>query len=266
MTSLARAQDQGGPLQSPVQLELRNDGPDDQLIKLARAAKINLIADATDEPGATLTVSTKQSLLSWLHDIAYANRLSWQRNGGNTVVLWQAPDVVPLARRIVEESLAQRAQLEAQIQPILHEKLDPELVARLDAEPAKWPLAMRRHDLYRIVITDKLRTFLQEKHGWDGQSQDFQLQLQDEQIPAALREQILLNLRLRQIRPENHHSQWLGEDVWQQARLMVEQSKPPIMNGKVQPMQWSLSVQASHNGKIATRSVANLVDGERGEQ
>jgi hypothetical protein len=97
----------------------------------------------TAEP--TLTITKKQSVLEWLRDIAYTNRLTWQRNSNNTVVLWSEPDIISLMRHITDEAFAQQPQLEAEVKPILHDKLDPGLVARLDAEPTKWSQFIRQH-------------------------------------------------------------------------------------------------------------------------
>ncbi len=278
--SVARAQDEGGPLLSPVELDLQNANTDDQLIKLARAAKINVMADASDWPadgkvagrigGTALTVAKKQTLLEWLRDIAYTNRLTWERNehnGGNTVVLWPEPDIVPTARRIVDEALKERPQLEAEARLALHDKLDPALVAQLDAEPAKWPQALQQYGLLQMVVTDPLRTLLQEKYGWDGQNQDLHLELKEEQIPAELRSHIILYRRLLQAYPNSiYPSAWLRNETWQKARLVVRQPRPSMVNGKMQPLQWVLSVVASVNGREDAHIVAILSTEDGGDQ
>lgn len=273
--SVAHAQDQGGPLLSPVELELQKARADDQLIKLAQAAKINVMADATDWPDdgkvagrvgdGTLTVSKKQTLIEWLQDIGYANRLTWERNG-NTVVLWPEPDIVPLTRRVVDEAVTQLPQIEAEIKPALQGALDPEVVARLNAEPGAWLKAIQRHGLYDIVLSNSLLALLQEKHGWDGRNQGFQLQLKDAQIPADLRTQIILSRRLAQARPQTDRYAWLRDETWQNVRLVVQQSQPTIINGKVQPRQWRLSVAAPVGGQESIRSVATLSTEDGGEQ
>lgn len=272
----AHAQDEGGPLLSPVELKLQNAGTDEQLIKLARAAKINIMADASDEidegqklnavAGTTLTVTKKQTVVDWLHDMTEANHLTWQDNGSRSVVLWRAPNMVPLTRRVVEEAVAQRPQLEAEIKPLLQTKLDPALLARLEAEPDKWSAVQSRSVLYVSVVTDALRTLLQEKHGWDGRDQNFRLQLKDDQIPADLRSQFVVWLRLLQTQPDHVASRvWLEDATWQKARLIMQQTRPMILNGKKLPVQWNLEVRASVNGQEERQSVATLTE-EGGDQ
>ena len=274
LATAAYAQDEGGPLLSPVELELQNAGTDDQLIKLARAAKINVMADASDwaenakkvdAPAATLTVSKKQPLLEWLRDMAYANRLTWQRNAGNTVILWSEPDIVPLTRRVVAEAAAQWPQVEIEAKAALHDKLDPALVARLDAEPEKWSLAMGQHALFNIVLLDSLTTLAKER-GWDGQNQNFRLKLGDDAIPAALRSQIILSQRILQAQPERIAARgWLDDQTWQKARLFVRKSKPSSINGKEQPIIWWLGVEAPLGPGASSQTVATLstVDGRQ---
>ncbi len=266
----ARAQDSGGPLLAEVELKLQDAGTDDQLIELARAAKINVMADASDLPdagpqanaaaSAAMTVTQKQPTLDWLRDMAFANRLTWQRNGGNTIVLWPKADSVSLARRVVDEAVAQRPQLVAEIKPALQAALDPALLARLKAEPEKWSQVQDRFVLYRIVVDDSLRTLLQKQHGWDGQNQDFRLQLTNDQIPTDLRSQLIVLRHLMQTQPDQVAPRaWLSHEIWQKARFVVQQTAPTIINGKMQ-RSWLLNVIAPLNGQEARHLVAVLIE------
>lgn len=269
----AQAQDEGGPLLSPVQLNLQNATADDQLIKLARAAKINVMADASDGPvdkpadklknaaagtiaGTTLTVAKKQTVLDWLRDMAAANHLTWQRSGGNTVMLWPKLDLVPLARDVTAAAIARRPQIISAIKPDLQATLAPELVARLDAEPDQWSTVQDRFLLYQYVVDNSLRTLLQKQQGWDGKDQNFQLQLKGEAVPADLRSHLIVLRRLIQSQPDQVRSAaWLNDETWQKARLMVQQSPLAVINGKTQ-RNWALNVTAPINGQEARQSAA----------
>lgn len=260
------ARDMGGPLPDAVELNLQNADADEQLIQLAHAAKINVMADATDWPAAAknaetnLSVERQQPLIGWLRDISYLNRLTWLRTENNNFVVWSEPDIVSLARRMAAATVAQRPQFVAAALPELRKTLDADLVTQLDADPQQWSALLARTNLYGVVLYDSLLD-LAKKQGWDGVNQDFKAQIPDAQIPLTLRAQVALQNRLQHTQPKLMTPlAWLRDETWQQARLTVQQSTPSRIDGVLQPRVWGLDVTAPIAGKPTTQSVVALTD------
>ena len=271
----AYAQEKTSGFSDTVTLNVQNADTDEQLIQLAHAAKINVMADATDwaetiatEAKATaLTVNEEQSLTHWWRDLSYLNHLTWYRNyhdPNGTFLVWREPDLASLARRVAAEAKAQRPQIEAAALPSLRQALDPALVERLDIDPQQWTHLLARYNLYGQVVYDSLLG-LAKKQGWNGQDLNFRYRLENEDIPAPLRSQIILQSRLLQTQPVTKLD-WLRDETWQNAKLMVERSTPSKINGQVQPRLWTLTVKAPLTGQEEQETVVVLADDQGGAQ
>lgn len=281
----ARAAEEVDPRWKTVELDLKKADTDEQLIQLARAAKINVMADATDWPdndsaeakSSVLTVGREQFVYDWLRDLSYLNRLTWRNNtnpltgtlqGSQTFMVWREPDVVALARRIEEEAKLRRPLLEAAAMPLVRQAIDAGLVQKLDADPRYWSKFMDHANPFGIVVQDSLLD-LAKKQGWDGKNMAFTSRIATEDIPTPLLSQFILQSRLRQTQPsELDKLMWLHDEPWKGAKLTAQPTAKSSMNGVAQPRPWILTVKTPFHSSSASsaQTVAPLVDNQGGGQ
>ncbi len=102
----APSQDSASLLRETVTFELRESTTDDELIAVARAADVNLIADATSFPKTAQVTpsrwpgSTKWAVSLLMEDIAAGRNLAWNLSGNNTLRVAARPDVASLRSKI----------------------------------------------------------------------------------------------------------------------------------------------------------------------
>jgi hypothetical protein len=102
-----RAQVFDETMRQKVTIDAEATTSDDALLAMARAAKVNVIADATEfKNNATTPLdfpAYKQSgaLGSYLLEMSDARNLSWTRPDAKTFLVWKRPDIDALAKRIV---------------------------------------------------------------------------------------------------------------------------------------------------------------------
>lgn len=183
-------------LRQKVQVDLNRASTDDHLLALARAAKVNVIADATDfdteAPEADVQWNQYRkfpSLLSFLLDFSDQRGLTWSRHDVKTFLFWQPPSL---------ESLKQR------------------IVAGEDVRPPGVAV-----DAGQLHLS--WQKYLQEAHGWDGQRPHFALKVRVADLPSPLREQTIAAIQKHKLDEQqvDVDKSRLQDEVWKTAAVVL---------------------------------------------
>ncbi|MDF2440903.1 MAG: hypothetical protein JWN98_1887 [Abditibacteriota bacterium] len=188
-------------LRQKVQVDLNRASTDDHLLTLARAAKVNVIADATDfdteAPEADVQWNQYRkfpSILSFLLDLSDQRGLTWARHDVKTFLFWQPPHLESLKQRI------------------------------LAGEDVRLPAASVGVGQLHL----SWQKYLQEAHGWDGQRPHFALKVRVADLPSPLREQTIAAIQSHKLDDgftEVDKSR-LQDEVWKTAAVVLSRNTP----------------------------------------
>lgn len=195
---------------------------DDYMIELARAADVNVIADATEfpepsavkaYPGTSGAIAGLQgphrdkwgpSLINLLGDFAAQKKLSALRPNARTFLFWSEPDPLELVRLMLPDPNSAQNQPEAE-------------------------------ELAQRPMSGALRDYLKASHGWAGRAAerhakvDIQARVAD--LPPPLRALVLAEVRRQLIPAEGALP--LQDEFWERARVKIRSMKIPPANEAV---------------------------------
>jgi len=196
----------GPTLHKDVEFELKPSTPDDELIAVAEAADINIVADATDLPTQSSLVETPwHGKLPWklwnlVKEITAGRMMAWDpQPDDKTFLFWKQPSTETL-----------RAALQ-----------QPQVVTSITSQADD--LSIRR----------RLSEYLRDRHGWDGAKPNFAVSVPLSQLPEDLqREMIAAAQKAPALLPTGFLQAITNKDSWQTARLKLvmpkNRSRQPI--------------------------------------
>lgn len=162
---------------------------DEYLVTMARAADVNIIADATQIPAASkVEKSTDQVLGGAIESFTRAHQMRARRFGERTFLFWKNPEIdkVALAHRIMKRYRDERAAL-------------PPLPHGIEAAWTK---------------------YFREAHGWGGDWETADLNVPLAQLPPELRARVHVEVQ-DHLFAMSGGSLLFQDEVWQRGRLFV---------------------------------------------
>lgn len=222
------------PLKRSVTLPPQGASLDDDLIALGRAAKINLIADASQwAEGAPALGEPRTGLPSALLGRDGPTSLSWLAQG-DTLLVWTRPDTLVLARRIAGgESIRRVALPPAPSAPALNfavpapgQPLD--IKALIDAARAA---QNSQEELWQTRWNEYLSELADGQARGPGWTRDIALS----DLPPDLHAYALVRAQ-EYLLPSvqmAHWKAWMTEEFWQTARLSIRNIDTMTAGAKV---------------------------------
>lgn len=187
-----------------VELSFRNFGTSEQLSALSSSFGVNVVADATHFAAhpKTLTITEKDAWLNWVLKIANEQKLTWQREGDNTLLFWSEPDVAKLVKALVQDVPTNRFE-----------------VVEREAKPFDSEMD-RKAELEYLFME-----YLAANHGWDRKSVDFKVQLKLSELPPELAEKIrTLALNNSVNSHKSTFRAWFSDEFYRGVRANVRES------------------------------------------
>ncbi len=90
------------PIARKVNIAAGKRTPDEELLALAQAAHFNVLADAGEMAPAASSPARQGVFLAQLNNLAQTRHLTWLQSGPNTLLAWQEPDALALAKEIAQ--------------------------------------------------------------------------------------------------------------------------------------------------------------------
>lgn len=187
-------------LQRTIDLPVQQVAAHDYLVQLARAADLNFIADATNiAPDApTVSQETPARLTQLMfYNLVKPQNIRMVRFDQKTVLFWPAPDLVQLARLVLaEEDAASKA------------------------KPAVAPLK-------EAELNALLKDYFQRAHGWNGDWETANVEVQLDKLPPELRARVQNELRSQVANSafSPDVEKWFSDAFWSTARLTINQHR-----------------------------------------
>jgi len=192
------------PLAHPVTVAAGSRTPDAELVELARAAHVNMLADASNMAGAMSVPVREGKLYGNLNLLAKERHLTWRRSGDNTVLAWDEPDVLSLAQRVALTLIPA-----------------PKTPATTDA-PATTPATVPASP-DGTSLNQELTKFFARPEQRGATAQEGWKDAPLVTLPAPLRAQVLDAIRARTSRQTaSVDALWLSDDFWKGMRLRIK--------------------------------------------
>lgn len=216
--------------------QLQQATTNQQLTALARAANIDLWADATffsDEPKA-VALPTEGKLLDLLRFVGNTDDLSLRQNDTRTFLAWREPEIISTARALVTEEQSQQAALAQQTKETPQTRnLSPreQSFQALDIVTGAANLSGKRAGLM-------LADYLQKSYNWDGQSENLNAEFSLSQLPAESAQYILETAyagsresAANSRKSWDDNAPWLSDDLWSRAEIgyFAPPDGPPVV-------------------------------------
>lgn len=195
-----------------------------RILALARAAKINLWADATffsDAPKA-VSLPAEGNLLDSLMFVGHTDDLSMRQSDTRTFLMWGEPEVISAARTLVAEAQTKRAALAQQAKDapqIPRAGSRSQAFQGLDEDMRLMNISGKRTGL---VLAD----YLQKSYNWDGQSENLNAEFPLEQLPdesaAFILETAYAGAQQSELTNREHwdrNAPWLSDELWRNAEI-----------------------------------------------
>ena len=199
-------------MQTVAAPSLKTSTTAEELRALARAAKVNLLADATLFSTAPKTRSLQgdKRLSDWLLEVGYTDNLTWGQTEGRTFLVWSEPDAIRVAKALIAQ-----------------DQREAEQTQNTEAAPAQDDLADL---LFPEVKTGRaqliLADYLQETYNWDGQSKlkvEFELSELPPEAAATVLNVAASNIEKSLLERRKHWSSsqrpWLTDALWKSAEV-----------------------------------------------
>ena len=192
----AQASEIGPTLRQRVDFELKASTPDDELVAVADAADVNIIADATDLPTQSTLVETpwpgKQPWALWnlVKEITSRRMMAWYPMADDkTFLFWNQPDLAALRKALQEKDVVTT-------------------------------IAPQRDDL---TIRRELISLLRDQYGWDGITPNFAVSIPFSRLPINLSRDMVAATQQPQAttQPRGFLQTAISDDFWQKARLKL---------------------------------------------
>lgn len=225
----------GDPMEENVDLRLDNSTVDEHLIELARASKVNFIADATRFPTApdALDVKLHGVLGNLMLAMACQRHLTWTKADKGTFLFWAdwQGDLTALAKPILAQEqgrVAKLRQLQEAAQAAMQAKnlqaqqksLEDMKLHHLRGAARATDYWAQEKSLEQDILPDLARYF-KATQGWDGVNPTFTVGVKFTDLPPDLRAKVMAKCRDELFNPDRWtaYATFFDDAFWDKALL-----------------------------------------------